>query len=369
MAQGTVTVNNLNLGQGAFDEIERKALFLGVGDTNKNSVLALNSQSDLDELLGANDSQLKTQVMAAQANGGENWNAWAVPLDVSDDWKTALDTAMQSVSPELVAVCTPALVANDLDVAFAKAESIRTSLGRRVGILVATPCIDDTSESWSDYLAAQAAIVDPVNAYRVSAVPLLHGNNLGELVGRLCNRAASVADSPMRVATGPLLALGSVPNDKDGVPLDNAMLASLDALRLSVPQTYVDYPGTYWGDCNMLDAEGGDYQVIENLRVVDKAARAIRVLAIARIGNRQLNSTPISIASNKTYFSRPLREMARSVQFGADVFPGEIKQPKDGDIEIIWPTRDKVEIYLKVTPYNAPKSITANIALDLTNLG
>ncbi|WP_226648141.1 DUF2586 domain-containing protein [Microbulbifer variabilis] len=369
MALGKVGVNNLNLGQGSFDEIERKALFLGVGDTNKGAVVALNSQSDLDQLLGATDSQLKTQVAAAQANGGENWQAWAVPLDVSDDWKAALETAMQSVSPELVAVCTPALVSNDLDVAFAKAESIRTSLGRRVGILIATPGIDDTSQTWSDYLAAQAAIVEPVNAYRVSPVPLLHGNNLGALVGRLCNRAVSIADTPMRVGTGPVLSLGSVPNDKDGVPLDNALLSSLDALRLSVPQTYPDYPGTYWGDCNLLDAEGGDYQVIENLRVVDKAARAIRVLAIFRVGNRQLNSTSISIASNKTYFSRPLRQMARSIRLGTDEFPGEIKAPKDGDIEIVWPTRDKVEVYLKVTPYNSPKSITANIALDLSNGG
>ncbi|BBM04173.1 DUF2586 domain-containing protein [Microbulbifer sp. GL-2] len=369
MALGKVTVNNLNLGQGSFDEIERKALFLGVGDTSKGSVVALNSQSDLDQMLGANESQLKTQVAAAQANGGENWQAWAFPLDVSDDWKVGLDTAMQSVSPELVAVCTPALAANDLDVAFAKAESIRTSMGRRVAMLVATPGIDDTSQTWSDYLAAQAAIVEPVRAYRLSPVPLLHGNNLGVLVGRLCNRAVTIADTPMRVETGPVLSLGSVPNDKDSIPLDNAMLASLDALRLSVPQTYTDYSGTYWGDCNLLDAEGGDYQVIENLRVVDKAARAIRVLAIARIGNRQLNSTPASIASNKTYFSRPLREMSRGIQIGSTVFPGEIKAPKDGDIEISWPTRNKVWVFFKVTPYNSPKEIVVNIALDLTNAG
>ncbi|WP_299940127.1 DUF2586 domain-containing protein [uncultured Microbulbifer sp.] len=367
MALGKVTVNNLNLAQGSFDEIERKALFLGVGDTSKGTVVALNAQSDLDELLGVNDSQLKTQVTAAQANGGENWQAWSVPMEDSGDWHVALDIAMQSASPELVAVCTPALVANDLDTAYAKAESIRTGLGRRMAILIATPGIDAAEQTWGDYLAAQAAIVEPVNAYRVSPVPLLHGNNLGVLVGRLCNRAVSIADTPMRVATGPVLSLGSVPNDKGGIPLNHAMLSSLDALRLSVPQTYPDYPGTFWGDCNLLDAEGGDYRVIENLRVVDKAARAIRVLAISRIGNRHLNSTPISVASNKTYFSRPLREMARSVRIGATEFPGEIKAPKDGDIEIVWPTRDKVEVYLRVTPYNSPKEIEANIALDLTN--
>lgn len=367
MALGKVTVNNLNLGQGSFDEVERKALFLGIGDTNLDTVVALNSQSDLDDLLGSNTSQLKTQVAAAQANGGENWEAWAVPMSAGTDWDEALDMALQSVSPELVSVCTPVTDAAGLEAAQTKAESVRTTQARRVIMLMATPGIDATAENWGDYLTAQSAIVNSVNAYRVAAVPLLHGNNLGVLAGRLCNRAASIADSPMRVATGPLLSLGPEPVDIDNKPLDMATLSSLDALRLSVPQTYPDYPGTYWGDCNLLDAEGGDYQVIEHLRVIDKAARAIRLLAIARIANRQLNSTPISIASNKTYFTRPLREMAKGTTIAGSFFPGEIKPPKDGDVEIVWQSNSKVEIYLRVTPYNSPKELTANIALDLSS--
>lgn len=367
MALGQVTVNNLNLGQGSFDAVERKALFLGLGDTNLDTVVALNSQSDLDDLLGSNASQLKTQVAAAQANGGENWEAWAVPMSSGTDWEDALDMALQSVSPELVAVCTPVVDAAGLQAAQAKAESVRTTQARRVIMLMATPGIDPATENWGDYVTAQTAIVDSVSAYRVAAVPLLHGNDLGVLVGRLCNRAVSIADSPMRVATGPLLSLGPAPTDINDMPLDMATLSSLDAQRLSVPQTYPGYSGTYWGDCNLLDVDGGDYQVIEHLRVIDKAARAIRLLAIARVANRQLNSTPISIASNKTYFTRPLREMAKGVTFAGTFFPGEIKPPRDGDVEIVWPTKNTVEIYLRATPYNAPKQIEANIALDLSN--
>ncbi|MFC6633538.1 DUF2586 domain-containing protein [Microbulbifer taiwanensis] len=367
MALGKVTVNNLNLGQGSFDEVERKALFLGLGDANLDTVVALNSQSNLDDVLGANTSQLKTQVAAAQANGGENWEAWAVPMSAGPDWEDALDMALQSVSPELVSVCTPVTDAAGLQAAQTKAESVRTNQARRVITLMATPGIDPATENWGDYLTVQSAIVNSVSAYRVAAVPLLHGNNLGILAGRLCNRAVSIADSPMRVATGPLLSLGAVPVDINGAPLDMATLSSLDALRLSVPQTYPDYPGTYWGDCNLLDADGGDYQVIEHLRVIDKAARAIRLLAIARVANRQLNSTPISIASNKTYFMRPLREMAKGATIAGTFFPGEIKPPKDGDVEIVWQTNSKVDIYLRATPYNSPKELTANIALDLSS--
>lgn len=128
MALGKVTVNNMNLDQGGFDEIERKTLFLGVSDTNigAGTVIALNSQSDLDQLLGTAATQLKTQVASAQANGGENWQAWALPIAVDDDWGDALDLALHSVSPELVALCTPAVSAGELETTFAKVEAVRT---------------------------------------------------------------------------------------------------------------------------------------------------------------------------------------------------------------------------------------------------
>ncbi|MDC0598870.1 DUF2586 domain-containing protein, partial [Gammaproteobacteria bacterium] len=227
--------------------------------------------------------------------------------------------------------------------------------------------IDAGTQTWSEYEIAQAAITAGVAAYRVAAVPLLHTNDLGVLVGRLCNRAVSIADSPMRVATGPVIGLGSIPVDSNADELTEATLTTLDANRLSCIQHYVDYPGTYWGDCNMLDIPAGDYQVIENLRVVDKAARAVRVLSVARVANRSFNSTPVSIAANKTYFSRPLREMSHSTVFNGEHFPGDIKPPKDDAISIQWPTNTKVEVYIKVQPYNSPKEIVANIILDLSN--
>jgi hypothetical protein len=170
----------------------------------------------------------------------------------------------------------------------------------------------------------------------------------------------------MRVATGAVLGLGATPLDKDGNPLTDATLATLDAARLSCIQHYTDYPGTYWGDCNLLDAPGGDFQVIEYLRPVDKAARAVRVLAIARIGNRALNDSSASIESNKTYFMRPLREMSKSTSFAGEQFPGDIRPPSDDSIAIVWPSQNAVEVYIKVTPWNSPKEITANLMLDLS---
>lgn len=367
MAQGKVTVNNLNLGQGNFAEIERKALFIGVGAANVGSVLSINTQSDLDDLLGAGASVLKTQVAAAKANGGENWQCYAAPIAADDDWREALDVAMQTVSPELVGVCTPAQAGADLTAANSKVEAIRTQFARRIIVLCATPGIDADTQTWAAYATAQADITAGISAYRVAAVPLLHGNDLGVLMGRLCNRGVSIADSPMRVATGPVMGLGNTPIDKDGVSLPDATLATLDANRLSCIQHYVDYPGTFWGDCNLLDEPAGDYQVIENLRVIDKAARAVRVLAIKRVANRQFNSSSVSEAANKTYFMRPLREMSKSVSFAGEVFPGEIRMPTDDSITIVWPSHNVVEVYIKVRPYNSPKDITANLVLDLSS--
>lgn len=369
MGQGTVTVNNLNLAQGEFAEIERKALFIGEGATNQGQLLSINSQSDLDTLLGEDDSEIRRNVEAAMINGGENWMCYAMPQASGYDWESVVDTAMLTVSPELIALCTPATLAADLTAMQAKAELLRTGLARRVIILTATPGIDptpDTGETWSAYESAQAAITNDVAAYRVGAVPQLHGNDLGAVTGRLCNHAVSIADSPMRVATGTVLGLGTAPVDMDGEPLTAATLTTLDSNRLSCIQRYVDYPGTYWGDLNLLDIPAGDYQVIENLRVIDKIARAVRVLAVARVANRSFNSTPASIAANKTYFTRPLREMSHSTFFAGQHFPGEIRPPKDDAITIVWPTTTSVDIYIKAQPYNSPKNITANILLDLS---
>lgn len=368
MAQGKVTVNNLNLGQGNFPEIERKAIFIGVGTTNVGDVLSLDTQSDLDVLLGAN-SPLKANVIAARQNGGENWQAFAMPIAAGKDWKLELDTAFKTVSAELVAVCVPATTAAELNAAHTKAESVRTQQARRVIVLIATPGIDADTQTWAQYATAQADMTTGVAAYRVAAVPLLHGNDLGVLVGRLCNRAVSIADSPMRVATGAVLGLGATPIDNTGESLSDATLSTLDANRLSCIQHYTDYPGTYWGDCNLLDAPGGDYQVIEYLRPVDKAARAVRSLAIARVGNRAFNDSSASIESNKTYFMRPLREMSKSVPVGADIFPGDIRPPSDDSITIVWPSLNSVEVYIKVQPWNSPKEITANLILDLSSTG
>ena len=365
MALGKVSVRNLNLGQGAVSEIERYFLFIGTGVANTGKVLALNTSSDLDVDLGAEDSELKTQIIAARQNGGDRWACAAVPMALIDDWDAAVDLAMREVSPEAIVITIPVTTGAELSAMHDKAISIENQYGRRVFFMAATAGIE-AEQDWSGYLAAQKAIVDGLAAPRVLVVPQLHGNNLGVLAGRLANAAVSIADSPMRVATGAVMGLGATPVDVNNIPLPSATLSELDKARFSVPQTYPDYPGVFWGDGNMLDAPGSDFQVVEYLRIADKAARRVRLLLIQRVANRAVNNTPNSMAATKSALMKPLREMGRSVLFMGLQFPGDIEPPKDGDIELVWMSKTKVDAYIKVRPYNCPKDLTANIALDLS---
>jgi hypothetical protein len=46
--------------------------------------------------------------------------------------------------------------------------------------------------------------------------------------------------------------------------------------------------------------------------------------------------------------------------------PGEIYPPADDAVNIVWQSKNKVELYLKLRPYESPKEIVANLALDLS---
>lgn len=373
MAQGKVSVNNLNLGQGPVTEIERYFLFIGAATKNVGKLIALNTDSDLDVALGEAASDLKTQITAARLNGGSRWACMAAPLavaskaaDVEATWSDALALSQrENVSVEAVVITRPIAAGDELKAMHAAVVDLGNRYGRRLIVMAATAGIKPELD-WPAYLLEQKKLTDGVSAPRVLVVPQLHGNNLGVLAGRLANAEVSIADSPMRVATGALIGLGPVPVDSEKEPLPSSVLAELDKARLSVPQTYSDYPGEFWGDANMLDAPGSDFTVVENLRIVDKAARRVRILLIQMVADRKVNNTPLSMASTKKKLMGPLREMSRSVIFAGIQFPGDIQPPKDGDITLLWKSRTSIEAYLLVRPYNCPKDLTANIALDLS---
>ncbi|XPV75185.1 MAG: DUF2586 domain-containing protein [Desulfovibrio sp.] len=366
---GKVQVDALNLLQGPFKEVENYFLFVGAGTgTNDNKVIQVNTDTDLDAVLGSSDSVLKTQVTATALNAGQNWNACVLPLANGTSWEDAVDDAMESVSVEAIVLTDPVEDPTDVEALQAKAKAIMANHMRPLFFVGTTRPINTETEAWSDYSTAIKPLIDGIAADQVMIVPTLWADDQGTLCGRLCNQSVTVADSPMRVATGPLLGeRSSKPVDKNGRAIDMAVLSDLEKARFSVPQWYPDYPGMYWADGNMLDVPAGDYQVVENVRVIQKAMRRVYPLCVGRIADRRLNSTPDSIASNKSYFMRPLREMAKSATIMGTVFPGEIHPPEPDSIVIQWPTKYSVRIFLKAQPYNCPKQITASLMLDLKN--
>lgn len=375
MTWPTVTVSQKNRFNGTTNEVERVILFVGYGDTNTGKTQALNTGSDLDKALGEKDSLLKAIVSAAANNAGQNWFAYVHVLAEPDteaegykpdeDWMNAVRLAQSVASVEGVVIAFDTTGEATINRATEMRNTLQANYGRFVWFALAIGG-PDKDEVWADYVARLAKIQDGVASPGVQLVPRLWGNEPGVLAGRLCNRSVTIADSPARVATGAVTALGrdSLPVDGTGAEIDLAVLQSLQASRYSVPMWYHDYDGIYWADGRTLDVEGGDYQVIENVRVVDKASRRVRLRAIPKIADRSLNSTPGSIAAHQTYFGKPLREMAISTEINGVPFPGEVKPPQDGDITITWTSNEAVQIFLVVRPYESAKEIGVSIELD-----
>ncbi|HDR2889419.1 TPA: DUF2586 family protein [Enterobacter asburiae] len=368
MSWPTVTINQLNQLQGETADIERTVLFVGKGATNSGKTLPVNTQTNFDTLLGVADSVLKSQVMAALDNAGQNWSGYVhVLADNAEplDWVEAVEKAQTVASVEGVVLCVDVADKSQINAAATLRNTLLSRYGRWVWFMLAVGGPDE-GEAWADYLLRLGTLQDGISASAVQLVPRLWGNEPGVLAGRLCNRAVTIADSPARVKTGALLSLGSdeLPVDGTGEPVDLATLQALEKLRYSVPMWYPDYDGFYWADGRTLDVEGGDYQVIEYLRIADKVARRVRLIAISRIADRSMNTTPGSITATQQSFAKPLRDMSQSSQINGIRFPGEVKTPKDGDITINWKSANKVEIYIVMRPVESPKDITVGLVLD-----
>lgn len=365
---GTVQVNNLNLLQGPLTEVERYLLFVGRGaGKNEGSLIAVNAATDFDAVLGEDESNLKTQITAAQLNAGQNWNAAVLPLADGADWQAAVDLAVEEEQYEGIVLTDPISSPEQVEDMQARAENIMAKHMAPVFMAGALRPPAE-AETWEAYLTFARSVTADLVADQVTLTAALWGPELGAYMGRLCNKSVTVADTPMRVQTGPLLGAWSTkPVDADNRAIDMAALRSLDAARISVPQWYAGYPGLYFGDGNVLDVPGGDFQVIENLRVIQKCMRRVYPLAVAKIGDRTLNETPASIAAAKMYFTRPLREMSKTRKVLGVPFPGEIHPPTEKAVTIVWQSKYKVEIWITARPYNCPKDITCNLLLDLEN--
>ncbi|EHI3752464.1 DUF2586 family protein [Salmonella enterica] len=365
-----VTINQLNTRSGGRREIARTLLMVGE-HAKAITPTPVTAQTDLDALLGTKSTPLRSNLLAFLDNAGQNAMIWLAtvqtpqPTGQSQTWADVVMDAQATVSAEGVIVVRPDATADDIN----KAQQLRSELNNTLQrwtwfILAVRGC--GTGEKWAEYVTAITTLQRDIAAYAVQLTPMLFGNEPGILAGRLCNPSVTIADSPARVATGALVNMGrsDKPQDSDKRELDIATIKALNRARFSVPTWYPDYEGYYWADGVTLDVDGGDYQAIEYLRVADEMARQVRLLAIPKIADRSLNSTPASVATHQQLFAKPMRDGAKSLKINGTVFPGLCMSPRDGDVQISWPEKDKVQIAIVVRPYNCPKEITISIMLD-----
>ncbi|MGK0668051.1 DUF2586 domain-containing protein, partial [Serratia marcescens] len=255
MSWPTIQVNQVNRHQGETKEIERVLLFVGAGKTNIGKTLPVNTQTDLDVLLGVGDSVLKSNLQAAKLNAGQNWFAYVHVLaeaDAAKNWPAAVLAAQRVASVEGIVNLVPAT----LDVV-KQAQSLRSEIiakfGRWQWFILSVESLQK-GEGWAEYVGRINDLQKGVAEPAIQLVPRLWGNEPGVLAGRLCNRAVTIADSPARVATGALVEMGSTstPVDGSGEVLELATLQALEANRFSVPMWYPDYDGLYWSDGRTL---------------------------------------------------------------------------------------------------------------------
>ncbi|EFU6568952.1 DUF2586 family protein [Salmonella enterica] len=376
-----VTINQINTRSGGKRDIARTLLMVGEHEKTITPT-PVTAQTDLDALLGTKDSPLRRNLRSFLDNAGQNAMIWlattqtttstvkgqgqSAPADATPaTWMDVVRDAQATVSAEGVVVVRPDATTDDINNAQQLREELTSKYQRWTWFILAVRGCG-TGEKWSEYVTTMTGLQKGIAAYAVQLAPMLFGNEPGILAGRLCNPSVTIADSPARVATGALVNMGrsDKPQDSDGRELDIATLKALNMARFSVPTWYPDYEGYYWADGVTLDVDGGDYQAIEYLRVADEMARQVRLLAIPKIADRSLNSTPASIAAHQQLFAKPMRDGARSLKINGIVFPGLCMSPRDGDVQIIWPGKNRVQIAIVVRPYNSPKDITVSIMLD-----
>ncbi|ECK8241735.1 DUF2586 family protein [Salmonella enterica subsp. enterica] len=377
MTYPQVQVNQIDLAQGAVTEIERYLLFIAIApDEEAAGLIYVNTQTDLSSVLSVRDS-VEKDVYAAMVNAGQNWSAVVCFIDpATTNWRDAVRDCQKIGSFEGVVLLDDFAEWNEEESNYSlmrsanEAASLRQELiakyGRWVWFILPVADAANGGMTWQQYAVELSGWMLGRNADGVMLVPRVYQYLPGVIAGRLCNRLVTIADTPARVLTGSIVSQGDAVADKDGNVITEDIIQALDAARYSVPVTYPDFEGVYWNDGPLLAAKGSDYQSIRILRIVDKVARQVRLLAIRNIGNRSLNSTPSSIEYHQMQFAKPLRTMAKSTTINGVSFPGEVYSPKEGDIVITWIDSTHVNIYVQARPTECPLVIGVNIMVDLS---
>jgi hypothetical protein len=358
MTVPSVQTTNQNLQQGTPDGIENRFLVVGTGTVNPGTLQMISGTTDIEEALGTGALAKNVQALVDNALvGGDVYGAVYV-LAADEDFNDALSVAKAAgFSAELLVLADMQTVAADIEEVQTKLIALKLQ-GVFMAAIVAVPGIDELTQSWSEYATATTTLLGAISADHICVVPQLTDTCVGVLTGRLCRGDLSVGDTPIRTKSGPVLSLGELPMDSDGIDYSTAHATALDAVRLSVPVIHNGQPGVYWADASLLDGPTGDYKNLEVLRVVLKGSRLVHSRMFSRLGDRTLNRSVTSTKAGEEYAMTPLKDMART---RPNSEPGEIYKPADGDIQIFWINDEEFEMSVAMQPIKSAKKIKNKI--------
>lgn len=358
MTVPSVQTTNQNLQQGTPDGIENRFLVVGTGTVNKGTLQLISGTTDVAVAVGVGALGKNVQALVDNALvGGDVYGAVYV-LDDNEDFTDALVAAKAAgFDAELLVIADMQDTADAIKDVQTKIISLKLAGNFMAGI-IAVPGIDAGTQTWSEYATANTTLLGDISADHLCMVPQLTDTCIGVLVGRLCRGDLSVGDTPIRTKSGPVLSLGDLPVDSEGIDYDVAQATALNAVRLSVPVTHAGQPGIYWADASLLDGPTGDYKNLEILRVVLKGSRLVHSRMFSRLGDRTLNRAVASTKAGEDYAKAPLNDMART---RTNNEPGEIYKPVDGDVQIFWVNDEEFEMSVAMQPIKSAKKIKNKI--------
>ena len=198
---------------------------MGTATANKDLAQAIGKTTDLVTLFGA--GTLATQLSQAQENAGADFFCYAVGVTLEADRTAAITNFFSSGKKASLIFVTDfvadqaALIALQAQADFLKSEDHSV-------VMVATSAgIAPLTQTWAQYITTQEAFTTGLVANRVMLTPELMPNTLGALAGRLLNTKNSIADTPMKTATGPFS--GWTPTD---IPVDSDSLSLRPLMQL-----------------------------------------------------------------------------------------------------------------------------------------
>ena len=143
------------------------------------------------------------------------------------------------------------------------------------------------------------------------------------------------------------------------INMTKTQISDLEAKRVLFAKTYVGYDGVYMNDSYTMDIAKSDYNAIERMRTMDKAARGVRAYLLPYVaGNVEIDASTGQIAKDsievmKNEGNRFLEQMERD---------GELS---GCSVEIDSNQNVLATSTIKVVIQNVPMGVSRNISIEM----